>query len=52
MYDEQKIELTPPSSIDNDQRKELLWERREEDLITAWAADCLLRHTTHTKKEK
>ena len=36
MNEDIKIDLTPPSSVDNENRKELLWETREEDLLKKW----------------
>ena len=36
MNDDIKIDLTPPSSVDNENRKELLWESREEELLRKW----------------
>jgi hypothetical protein len=50
--DDIKMDITPPSSVDNDQRKELLWEKREEDLIRSWSLDCIARSVLHNKKSK
>ena len=50
--DDLNLDLTPPSSVDNDQRKELLWERREEDLINSWSLDCVARSVFHNEKSR
>ena len=50
--DDIKLDITPPSSEDNDQRKELLWEKREEDLIKSWSLDCVTRSVLHNKKAR
>ena len=34
-------------STDSPERKELLWEQREEDLITKWRAYCLTQSASH-----
>lgn len=47
-----EVEITPPSSLDDDARKELLWERREEQLIEKWIDDCKIRSDKHCKKAK
>ena len=47
-----ELDITPPSSLDDEQRKELLWERREEDVIQKWVDDCRLRSDKHGKKAK
>ena len=47
-----EIDITPPSSLDDEQRKELLWERREEQLVQKWLDDCRLRSVKHGKKAK
>ena len=41
MDDDIKIDLTPPSSNskDDESRKELLWESREEDLLKRWMSE-------------
>tara|TARA_R110000823_G_C15786269_1_gene485657 strand:+ start:112 stop:606 length:495 start_codon:yes stop_codon:yes gene_type:complete len=44
-------EYTPPS-FDDENRKELLWERREETLLKKWANDCLNRSLQHDEKGK
>lgn len=36
MNDDIKIDLTPSSSVDNENRKELLWETQEEQLLEKW----------------
>lgn len=45
-------ENTPPSSIDDDNRKELLWEKREEKVLLAWCEDCKDRSLQHDVKGK
>jgi len=45
--DDIKIDLTPPSSLDNDNRKELLWETREEELLSKWMTEMYI----HSKKQ-
>ena len=47
-----ELDITPPSSLDDEQRKELLWERREEELIQKWIDDCKVRSLRHGKKAK
>ena len=47
-----ELDITPPSSLDDEQRKELLWERREEELIMKWIGDCKVRSLKHDKKAK
>jgi hypothetical protein len=47
-----ELDITPPSSIDDDARKELLWEKREEQLIQKWVDDCKIRSNKHGKKAK
>ena len=49
MSDEFHMDITPPS-VDDDQRKELLWERREESLLLQWCEDCKSRSGQHEKK--
>jgi hypothetical protein len=44
-------EYTPPS-IDDENRKELLWERREETLLKKWGSDCKNRSIQHDEKGK
>jgi hypothetical protein len=47
-------EKTPPS-IDNPDRKELLWESRQEELLKQWCDDCKIksvRHDIHGKRNK
>lgn len=46
------MEVTPPSSLDDDQRKELLWESREEHIVSKWAEDCRERSEKHDTKSK
>ena len=50
--DDIELDITPPSSLDDEQRKELLWERREEDVINKWVDDCRLRSDKRGKKAK
>jgi hypothetical protein len=38
------------TSIDNKERKELLWETRIEDIVNKWASDSLKRAELHTHK--
>jgi hypothetical protein len=47
-----KIDLTPPSrsSEDNPQRKELLWEKREEVLLLKWKDETKTKGLQHHKK--
>ena len=45
-------ENTPPSSIDDENRKELLWEKREENVLLKWCEDCKYRSRQHDKKGK
>jgi hypothetical protein len=55
MNDDLRIEITPTSSVDDENRKELLWEKREEKVLNRWYEDCLLRSKSHRdrgKKEK
>lgn len=47
-----ELDITPPSSLDDEQRKELLWEKREEQLIQKWIDDCKNRSDKHAKKAK
>lgn len=47
-----ELDITPPSSLDDDQRKELLWEKREEGIIMKWIDDCRVRSLKHGKKAK
>lgn len=47
-----ELEYTPPSSIDDEHRKELLWERREEIVINKWCEDCVIKSVYHHKKGK
>lgn len=46
------IEHTPPSSLDDENRKELLWEKREEDILRGWCKDCRNRSIQHDIKGK
>lgn len=55
IIDMNKREHTPPSSIDDENRKELLWEKREEKILRSWCEDCKnrsLRHDVKGKKNK
>jgi hypothetical protein len=45
----EKREHTPPSSIDDENRKELLWEKREERLLLKWVEDMRKRSAVHDK---
>ena len=47
-----ELDITPPSSLDDEQRKELLWEKREEELIRKWIDDCKIRSKKHSQKSK
>ena len=47
-----ELDITPPSSLDDDARKELLWEKREEELIMKWVDDSKVRSLRHGKKAK
>lgn len=47
-----ELDITPPSSLDDEQRKELLWEKREEELIMKWIDDCKIRSDKHSQKAK
>ena len=49
--EEIEIEITPPSK-DDENRKELPWESREERIIQKWAKDCKRRSIYHTVKAK
>lgn len=42
-------EHAPPSSVDDD-RKSLLWEKREEDLLMKWSRDIVYRRKKHEIK--
>ena len=44
-------ELTP-HSLDDENRKELPWEKREESLILKWGDDCNIRSVKHDIKGK
>jgi len=44
-------ENTPPSKDDSN-RKELLWEKREENVLSEWHKDCMIRSKMHDKKGK
>ena len=52
MSEDIEIDITPQSSFDDVQRKELLWESREEELINKWIDDCKIRCEKHNKKSK
>lgn len=47
-----KIEITPPSkqSEDNENRKELLWEAREENLLKGWKQEMAEKSKYHFRK--
>jgi hypothetical protein len=45
MSEDIKIDFTP--SIDDEGRKELLWESREEDLLLEWCTECKKRSALH-----
>jgi hypothetical protein len=42
-------ENTPTSSIDDENRKELPWEKREEKLLLKWVVDMRIRSAMHDK---
>ena len=44
-------EITPPST-DDDDRKELPWEYREEKLLLLWCNDCKKRSLAHNNRGK
>jgi hypothetical protein len=49
-----QIDITP-SSTDNADRKELLWESRQEELLKQWVNSCKIKsvqHDIHGKKNK
>lgn len=55
MMNDAEIEITPPgnkfvASIDNVERRELLWEKREEQLLTLWARQIEQKRSKHYKK--
>lgn len=52
VIDEDSREITPTSSIDDDNRKELLWEKREENVLHEWRKDCKVRSVQHEVKGK
>jgi hypothetical protein len=45
-------DLTPSSSVDDENRKELLWEKREERILRKWCNDCMNRSIRHDVKGK
>ena len=51
---DQKRDITPSSSssIDDENRKELLWKKREETVVNGWRDDCMKRSNLHEKKGK
>ena len=51
MSDDSRVDITPPS-VDDNQRKELLWERREEKVLLQWCEDCKRRSARHDTKGK
>ena len=54
MDDDIKIDLTPPSSNskDDESRKELLWESREEDLLKMWMEEMKINSLKQGKKAR
>jgi len=52
--DHSRIEVTPPSkgTIDDPDRKELLWEKREEKLLHKWKDDMIVKSKKHYLKSK
>ena len=40
MNDNEVRDITPTSSLDDIDRKELLWEKREEEVLYKWCEDC------------
>jgi hypothetical protein len=50
--DSGRRENTPTSSVDDINRKELPWEKREEKLLMQWCADCKKRSHSHDAKGK
>ena len=49
---DEELEYTPPSSKDDMNRKELLWEKREEIVLYKWCEDCKIRSINHYDKGK
>jgi len=47
---EENCRENTPESIDDIHRKELLWERREENLLNEWIKDCSKRGRHHTNQ--
>lgn len=54
MNDDIKIDLTPPSSNskDDEHRKELLWETREEELLKDWMEEMKINSIKQGKKAR
>lgn len=54
MNDDIKIDLTPPSSNskDDEHRKELLWESREEELLKDWMEEMKINSIKQGKKAR
>jgi hypothetical protein len=51
MSDDIQLDITPSSS-DNSDRKELLWESRQEQLLKQWCSDCKTRGAQHDAQGK
>ena len=51
MSEDLHLDITP-TSVDDSQRKELLWEKREEILLLNWCDDCQKRSKRHEAKGK
>ena len=55
MNDNEVRDITPTSSLDDIDRKELLWEKREETVLYKWCEDCRnlsLKHDVAGKRNK
>lgn len=54
MTEDIKVDITPPStgSRDDDNRKELLWEHREEELLEKWKDEMYDNSKLHRKSGK
>ena len=54
MKEDIKVDITPPSigSRDDEQRKELLWEHREEELLLKWMTEMYDNSKSHNKSGK
>ena len=47
-----KLQLSEADSLDNEERKELLWTDRQESLVSKWHDLCLKRSDQHEKRAK